>query len=63
VERERRGPYVCVCARDPNDTPALYEKLRAAKISVSLREKALRISPHIYNTPEDISRLMKILSE
>jgi len=63
VERERRGPYVCVSAPDPNDTPALYEKLRAAKISVSLREKALRISPHIYNTPEDISRLMKILSE
>jgi cysteine desulfurase/selenocysteine lyase len=63
AERERRGPYVCISARDPEETPALHEKLRAAKISVSLRGKALRISPHIYNTPEDISRLMQVLSE
>jgi selenocysteine lyase/cysteine desulfurase len=63
AERERRGPYVCISARDPEETPALYEKLRAAKISVSLRGKALRVAPHIYNTREDISRLMKVLSQ
>jgi cysteine desulfurase/selenocysteine lyase len=63
AERERRGPYVCISARDPEETPALYEKLRAAKISVSLRGKTLRVAPHIYNTPEDISRLMKVLSQ
>ena len=62
AERERRGPYVCVSALDPKDSASLHEKLRAAQISVSLRENALRISPHIYNTPEDISRLMQILS-
>ncbi|HXQ26133.1 MAG TPA: aminotransferase class V-fold PLP-dependent enzyme [Candidatus Acidoferrales bacterium] len=61
-ERERRGPYVCVSARDPNNTAALYEKLRAARIHVSLRENALRIAPHIYNTPEDISRVIEVLS-
>jgi selenocysteine lyase/cysteine desulfurase len=63
AERERRGPYVCISARDPKDTPALYDKLHAAEVSVSLRQNALRIAPHIYNTAEDISRLMKILSE
>jgi len=62
AERERRGPYVCVSARDPQDTPALYERLRAAQISVSLRENALRIAPYIYNTPEDIARLLQVLS-
>ncbi|HXX44955.1 MAG TPA: aminotransferase class V-fold PLP-dependent enzyme [Candidatus Acidoferrales bacterium] len=62
VERERRGPYVCISARDPKDSPAIHEKLRAAQISVSLRDNALRISPHIYNTSEDISRLMQLLS-
>lgn len=61
AERERRGPYVCVSARDPKDTAALYDEAREAKISVSLRENALRIAPHIYNTAEDISRLMAIL--
>jgi selenocysteine lyase/cysteine desulfurase len=63
AERERRGPCVCISARDPKDTPALYDKLRAGEVSVSLRENALRVAPHIYNTPEDISRLVKILSE
>lgn len=62
-ERERRGPYVCVSARDPQGTAALYERLRDAKISVSLRQNAVRIAPHFYNTQEDISRLMKVLSE
>lgn len=62
AECERRGPYVCVAARDPQETQALYEKLRAAQVSVSLRENALRVSPHIYNTAEDISRLMNVLS-
>jgi len=62
AERERRGPYVCISARDRRDTPALYEKLRAAQVSVSLRDNALRISPHIYNAPEDISRLLQVLT-
>ncbi|MBZ5696158.1 MAG: aminotransferase class V-fold PLP-dependent enzyme [Acidobacteriia bacterium] len=61
-DRERRGPYVCVAARDPETTAALHEKLSAARIHVSLRENALRIAPHIYNTPEDISRLIEVLS-
>jgi selenocysteine lyase/cysteine desulfurase len=60
-QRERRGPYVCVSALDPNDTASLYEKLRGAQIFVSLRENALRISPYFYNTLADISRLIETL--
>jgi selenocysteine lyase/cysteine desulfurase len=60
-KRERRGPYVCISATDPKDTPALYEKLRAAQISVSLREKALRIAPYLHNTRADIERLIETL--
>jgi len=63
AERERRGPYVCLAAPSPHETTGLYEKLRTAQVSVSLRENALRVAPHIYNTPEDISRLLQILSE
>jgi selenocysteine lyase/cysteine desulfurase len=62
-ECDRRGPYVCISASDAGDTPALYEKLRSAQVHVSLRENALRIAPHIYNTHEHISRLVEILSE
>ena len=62
AERERRGPYVCIAARDTTETVALYEKLRANRVFVSLREGSIRISPYLYNTPEQISRLMDLLS-
>jgi len=61
-EAERRGPYACVRARKPDETKQLYEKLRAAKIYVSLREGALRVSPHLYNIERDIDRLIAVLS-
>ncbi len=57
----RRGPYVCVSATKIEQTMALYEKVRAANIHVSFRENALRIAPYIYNTPEEIDRLLKVL--
>jgi cysteine desulfurase / selenocysteine lyase len=63
AERERRGPYVCIAGRDPSETPALFEKLRANRFFVSLREGSIRIAPYLYNTPEQISRLMDLLSE
>jgi cysteine desulfurase / selenocysteine lyase len=62
-QSEKRGPYLCISARDPKDTKSFYDKLCAARISVSLRENALRIAPHIYNTSADISRLIETLSE
>lgn len=61
-ERERRGPYVCVSSRKPERNSELYERLREAEVVVSLREGALRISPYLYNTNEQIERLVKILS-
>jgi selenocysteine lyase/cysteine desulfurase len=61
-ERLKRGPYVCVSARKREETTALYERVRAAHIHVSLRDNALRISPYLYNTPEQISRLIEVLS-
>jgi len=62
AERERRGPYVCVAARKPERTPQMLDQLRKAQIIVSLRESALRISSHLYNTPEHVERLLKVLS-
>jgi len=61
-ERLKRGPYVCVSALKREETPALYEKVRAAQIHVSLRDNALRIAPYLYNTSEQISRLIGVLS-
>jgi selenocysteine lyase/cysteine desulfurase len=61
-DAERRGPYVCVTARRPERTQELFKKLHDAQVFVSLRENALRISPHLYNTERDIGKLIAVLS-
>jgi cysteine desulfurase/selenocysteine lyase len=61
-ESEQRGPFVCVAARQPGASGELHKKLNEAHVFVSLREDALRIAPHLYNTERDIARLISILS-
>ena len=61
-EEAARGPYACVAARSSEKTAALYERLRAANVIVSLREGALRVAPHLYNTERDIDRLLSVLA-
>jgi cysteine desulfurase/selenocysteine lyase len=60
---DARGTYACVAARKQGKTAHLFEKLRAAQIFVSLREGALRISPHLYNSERDIDRLLAVLDD
>jgi selenocysteine lyase/cysteine desulfurase len=60
---DARGTYACVAARKQGKTAHLFEKLRAAQIFVSLREGALRISPHLYNSERDIDRLLTVLDD
>ncbi|MDD5307609.1 MAG: aminotransferase class V-fold PLP-dependent enzyme [Deltaproteobacteria bacterium] len=55
-----RGPYVCIAAHSSEDTTALYQRLRAADVIVSLREGALRVAPHLYNSEQDIERLLAV---
>lgn len=57
-----RGPYICVAPRKTEKAPELFEQLRQAGVFVSLREGALRIAPHLYNSERDIDRLLAILS-
>jgi selenocysteine lyase/cysteine desulfurase len=61
-QADARGPYASIAARSPEKTAALYEELRAAHVFVSLRENALRIAPHLYNTERDMDRLLAVLA-
>ena len=59
---DARGTYICVAARKAEMTAQMFERLRAAQVFVSLREGALRISPHLYNSERDIDRLLTVLT-
>lgn len=61
-EEGQRGPYVCLAARSPEKTRELYGRLCAAEVIVSLRENALRIAPHLFNTADNIERLTLALT-
>jgi cysteine desulfurase/selenocysteine lyase len=56
------GPILAIEADDPAPVHAAYKRLRDARIRVSLREDAIRVSPHVYNTEADIERLLKLLA-
>lgn len=61
LEREARGAFGCITARDPENTVALHERLRAAQFVVSLRQGRIRIAPHLFNSMEQIERLIESL--
>lgn len=57
--RERSG---IVCFRCPGlDPQALADRLRAADVIISLRGDVIRVSPHFYNTEQDLQRLLEAL--
>jgi cysteine desulfurase/selenocysteine lyase len=62
LDPAKRGPYACFAARTPEKTVAMYEKLRAENVFVSLREGNLRVSPHVYNSERDIDRLIAVIT-
>lgn len=62
LESKLRGPYGCFVARTPEKTAELYKKLREERIFVSLRESKIRVSPYLFNTIQDIDRLIAAIT-
>jgi selenocysteine lyase/cysteine desulfurase len=62
AEQGARGAYLCIAARDKTATRSLHAQLREQKIYVSLRNDGLRVAPYLYNTEEDIERLLRVIS-
>jgi len=54
----RASAIVCLV---PRDTAGALRALKAARITASLREGAIRLSPHCFNSPDDIHRLLDVL--
>jgi cysteine desulfurase/selenocysteine lyase len=59
ADRERRAGIVAVAPRDP---AAASDRLTEAGVIHSLREGAIRLSPHFYNTEDEIDRALGLLA-
>ncbi len=55
-----RSPLVAFAYRDAEKRFA--SRLKSANIKISLYEHRIRVSPSIYNTPDDIDHLVEVLS-
>ena len=55
---ERGSGILCLA---PGDVGAAFRRLKAARIICSLREGAIRLSPHGYNTLEEMERVVAVL--
>jgi cysteine desulfurase/selenocysteine lyase len=60
ADRSRRGGIVSVRPRDPQATSV---RLRAAGVMHSLREGAIRLSPHAYNTIDEVDRALEVIAD
>ena len=56
----RRSTLVFISHRDPGRNRDLAAALGAAGVDVAYRNGALRVSPHLYNTPADIDRALSV---
>jgi cysteine desulfurase/selenocysteine lyase len=61
-ESSRRGPYGCFAGRSPVETQELYQRMKKEKLIASLREGNIRISAHLYNTEQDIDRIIEAIT-
>lgn len=57
--RERSG-IVAFLGRDPE---AVCRRLKRKRIIVSVRDGALRVSPHFYNSHEEVDRFLEVLGK
>ncbi len=60
TDEAHRSAIVCVAPPDP---VAAFRRLKAAGVVCSLREGAIRLAPHFYNTIEEMEKVVDVLNE
>lgn len=57
-----RSTILAFQAASPEQTATLHARLRENHVAVSLRHGFIRVSPHLYNTEEEIARVIDLLA-
>ena len=60
TENGHRSAILCVAPKKPVDA---YHGLKRAHVVCSLREGAIRLSPHCYNTVDEMEKVVAVLDE
>ncbi|HUP88429.1 MAG TPA: aminotransferase class V-fold PLP-dependent enzyme [Longimicrobiales bacterium] len=60
ADEDRRSAILCI---RPDGADAAHTALMDAGIRCALREGAIRMSPHWYNTTDDVARLIEVLDK
>ena len=58
----QRAAIAVISAADPGDNEAVYQRLTDAGIDAAIRAGNIRLSPHLYNTPDQIRHAAAILT-
>jgi selenocysteine lyase/cysteine desulfurase len=61
-EHLRAPHYVCLRTREA-PPKSLIEDLARNKVYVSVRATSIRVTPHVYNSEEDVNRLVAVLKQ
>ena len=60
---EQRAGIVTIALPREIDTESIFQAIAKRQAQISLREGKLRISPHFYNTPQEMEHMVAILQE
>lgn len=64
IERtKRRSTLIFFSHKDRMKNRTIYEALTNARVHIAFRSGSLRLSPHLYNSIEDIERALQVLGE
>ena len=62
IEEDCRSTLVFFSHKNPNNNKDIYHILKSKKTHIACRNGKLRLSPHIYNTVQDLEKALKILN-
>jgi selenocysteine lyase/cysteine desulfurase len=57
-DERHRSAILCIA---PDQAVEAYHAIKRARIVCSLREGAIRLSPHCYNTVEEMEKVLEVL--
>ena len=62
LDERHRSAILCV-ALPPSKAAEAFHGVKRARIVCSLREGAIRLSPHVYNTVEEMEKVVEVLDD